>query len=289
MTNKFTRLHILQVEDKNGNIHTFTENTISFTVNKNIKGKANEGVITIKNLSWETRNILLKDMIPTDDKKATDDKRKCTLSVGYKGKPLNVILMGNIFSCCNTRSGVDIETEINVVDGMNLLKNGHLQMCFAKGTSQDDINDYYAKKAEEYEVLRGQIDAFNSVIPNAISLDNDFKNLKIDGYNVFIDNNKLNIIKKDTAKKGANTLLINNESGLLGIPVIFDGFIEVKMIMESSVELGQPARIEAETDKHLNGEYIIQGIKHNGTISFQGGNGECITTLELQRPKPKEQ
>jgi hypothetical protein len=287
--NKFNRLYVLQAEDKNGNIHTFTENTISFMVNKNINGKANDGVITIKNLSRETRNVLLKDRIPTDDKRATDDKRKCTLSVGYKGKPLNVVLMGNIFSCCNTRNEVDIETEINVVDGMNLLKNGHLQMCFAKGASQDDINEYYAKKAEEYEVLRGQIDTFNSFIPNAISLDNDFKNLKIDGYNVFIDNNTLNIIKKDTAKEGLNTLLINNESGLLGIPVIFDGFLEVKMIMESSAELGQPARIEAETDKHLNGEYIIQGIKHNGTISFQGGHGECITTLELQRPKPKEQ
>jgi hypothetical protein len=280
---KFIRLYILRVEDRNGMIHTFMENSISFSVNKNLRGQINDGHITIKNLSEETRNLLLKDMVYDKTKLNVKIKRKCELSTGYKGRPLNVIMRGEIFSCCSTRNGVDIDVKIHVAEGLDLYENGRPQKCFAKGAKKDDVVKVYAEEAEKYGILRGQIDAFNDVIPNALTIDKDFKNCKIDGCYMFIDDGKINIIKENSALE-TNTLLINNESGLLEIPLRYDGFVEVKMIMESGATLGQPVKLEAEIDKHFNGNYAIQGIKHEGTISFQGGGGgECVTTLELQK------
>jgi hypothetical protein len=273
---KFTRLYVLQVEDKNGKMHKFMENTISFTVNRNINGSPNDGQITIKNLSDEVRNLLLKDRMDTKS------YRKCVLSTGYKGKPLNVILTGDIFYCYTARNGVDIDTKIHVIDGQNVMRNGCVQQCFAKETSRELVVEAYVKEAEKYGVLRGQIDAIGSAIPNALSNDNYFKDFKIDGYHVFIDNNKLNIIKKNSSLK-TEALLVDNERGLLVIPARYDSFIEVKMVMESSVALCQPVKVKAETDAYFNGDYVVQEIKHSGVISFMGGSGECVTTLELQK------
>ncbi|GHU26610.1 hypothetical protein FACS1894152_1580 [Bacilli bacterium] len=55
------------------------------------------------------------------------------------------------------------------------------------------------------------------------------------------------------------------------------------MIMESSVRLGQQAKLESSFDRTANGYYIVQGIAHRGSMGLQSVTGQCTTTLELQR------
>jgi hypothetical protein len=164
---------------------------------------------------------------------------------------------------------------------MELYENGFISQSFAKGTKQQEIVETYVKEAEKYKIERGAIDTFNELTDNSITFHQSFRSCKIDNSNIFIENGTINILKQNTAKK-QSMLLINNTSGLLNIPIRYDGYIEVNMIMESSVRLCQIVKLESTIDKSCDGQYMITGIKHTGSIAEQGGIGQCTTMLELQ-------
>jgi hypothetical protein len=273
---KWNRKYLLQIEDKNKQIHTFIDQSIDFTVNRNIHGTANDGMIIIRNLSERTRNLFLKDRMNTED------KRLLILSAGYETTGIHIILKGEIFYCHTTRSGTELLTTISVIDGLNLYQSGYVAKSYAKGTKKNILIKDLVNKAEQYRVTQGQIEDFAEEIPNALTVDSYWKQCVPDNHIMYVENQTLNILKKDKPIDG-DILLINSTTGLLDVPVRFDNYIEVKMILESSVKLCQKVKLESEIDKSINGEYLIQGIKHNGTISEQGSGGECTTTLELQR------
>jgi len=57
-------------------------------------------------------------------------------------------------------------------------------------------------------------------------------------------------------------------------------YIQVDIIFEPRIQVGQIVEIVSQIDPRFNGQWKVQGIKHSGTISGAVG-GDCKTTLQL--------
>ena len=95
----------------------------------------------------------------------------------------------------------------------------------------------------------------------------------------FIDNNEIKVLETYDAIEGY-VPLINDESGLLGVPEHEDALLRIKMIFEPRIILGQIIEINSRIMPMFNGQYKVYGIKHEGTIS-DAIAGEATTTLEM--------
>jgi Tfp pilus assembly protein PilZ len=274
--NKFARVYQLVVEDRNRKSWIFDKFALSFSITKNIHGHASEGNVTLVNLSEETRGILLKDRMDSS-------RRSCQLYLGYEKQPMNLVLRGNIFYCSSKRQGIDFQTEIAVADGGDYYLNGFLDRSYAANSEKNNITNDLVALAAKKGLGKGQIDSLSGVLARALTINKKASQVQFSGYDIYVENEQLNIVAENNYLQGADVLLISSESGLLDTPLRYDSYVEVKMILEASARLNQKVRLEAEGEKISNGDYKITGISHEGSIAFQGEAGECITTLELQK------
>ena len=95
----------------------------------------------------------------------------------------------------------------------------------------------------------------------------------------YIDNGKLIILENQDAIKGMIPL-INDESGLLGVPKRENSLLSIDMIFEPRIVIGQIIEIKSRIQPMFNGQYKVFGIKHEGTIS-ESVAGKAVTTLEM--------
>ncbi|GHU26614.1 hypothetical protein FACS1894152_1590 [Bacilli bacterium] len=219
---KFGRKYLLKIQDRQGKIWQMDKFNIDFSVTKNINGNSNGGKITIRNLEEETRNLFLKDRMANSSK----DMRYCSLSTGYGDQPLNLILSGSIFECHSSRSGVDVNTDIQVIDGFNFYQNGFMNKPYSRGTAKSVIVADIVKEAKKYGLTVGQVDNIEGTLDNKLTINSELRQIKLDGYNIFVENEQLNIIRTGGHIK-AKALLISSETGLLDVPTRYDSYIEV--------------------------------------------------------------
>jgi hypothetical protein len=74
--------------------------------------------------------------------------------------------------------------------------------------------------------------------------------------------------------------VIDDNSGLLGVPEHEDAILTVRMIFEPRLVIGQKIEIKSQVAPMFNGQYKIYGIRHEGTIS-DAVSGKATTTLEM--------
>jgi len=100
------------------------------------------------------------------------------------------------------------------------------------------------------------------------------------GASAFIDNGKANVLKSgDYIANAAGIPLITSSSGMLNTPRRRDAMIEIDMIFEPRLVVGQAVEVKS-LEKVNNGTYQVIGIHHHGSISG-AVDGGCITTLSL--------
>lgn len=74
--------------------------------------------------------------------------------------------------------------------------------------------------------------------------------------------------------------IINDTVGLLGSPKRQGTYLEVKILFEPRIVVGQIIEIQSATVSIFNGVYKVVGFSHSATIS-QAVNGNAETTLRL--------
>jgi hypothetical protein len=74
--------------------------------------------------------------------------------------------------------------------------------------------------------------------------------------------------------------VIDDESGLLGVPQHEDAILKVDIIFEPRLMIGQIVDIQSRVAPMFNGQYKIYGIRHEGEIS-DAESGLATTTLEM--------
>lgn len=254
--------------------------TIDFSIHRRAMASSNVANIKIYNLSEATRNLLYKDF--------TDFlcMRKITLRAGYE-EPLPIILEGNVLWCISYRmaGSTDFITEIEAFDYSFATVNSYSKISRQNKIQKQEIVDQLVKDIcamgpQEARVRRGAIRTFAGEVYNSVMMGNSWELLRQwTDHSCFIDNGTLNILN-DNEYFGDTAFLIDSFSGLLGTPKRSEGYVEVEMLFEPSILIGQMARLDSESQTMFNGDYKVVGILHEGRISGAMG-GSCSTKVSL--------
>jgi hypothetical protein len=243
--------------------------TIRFAVNRTLFADVNTLDIDIYNLAPDTYNQLFYDYF-------NPNLRDIVLEAGYQGMELSVIFIGSVWSCYTSRQGSDIITKIHAIVGRKQLAI-QSDATLANISRNQILQHAATDMGLGIEIYSGENTQFTR--PVTIS-GNSFSVIqKYTGGNAHIDNNKIMVLDTFDAIKG-DVPLINDESGLLGVPEHEDALLRVRMIFEPRIVIGQIIEIKSRIAPMFNGQYKVFGIKHEGTIS-DAVAGEATTTLEM--------
>jgi hypothetical protein len=268
----------------------FNNFSCEFTIERSYSSQLNQSTIKIFNLSSETRALLRKD------KYATTEFDKITFWAGYNNN-LNLIFSGNVLQAESYDfSDTEIATEIIALDSSFIVYNTVSNYNLNAGVN------YLTLLKKFTEDLSNKANSINETFvlnPLTPETENLLQNVKLKkatnifgktweemklyfGDGLFIDNGTLNYLPVPLQNKNS-VFLINAESGLLKAPKVSNAVIELQMVFEPTIQVGNVAEINTLKENFFNAkQFKIFGIKHNGNIS-QSVSSKVITTISLGR------
>lgn len=245
--------------------------TVKFNINRNTFASSNTASFQIYNLALETRNYIFQDRYKIYEQKTI------IFEAGY-GDNLTLCFKGRIQQAYSRRDGVDIITEIQAFD-YDIIQT-YTSKTFDSGTS---FKEAYLNMASDMQNLKvGAIGSLEGEFktPTVFDETSFFALNKLTGEHTFIDNGVLHTLMDNEALGDYGVYVIESSTGLLGTPMRRDAQLEVQMVFEPNIVVGQLVEINSTTDTNFNGQFKVCGINHSGTISGAEA-GQRITTLNL--------
>ena len=245
--------------------------TTEIGIRREIQRSPAEADITIYNLNMNSRENLYFDRYNFAG------YRTFEIYLGYGGQ-MSLCFKGNIMECYSVRKGVNFETHINAWDGGAYYVSGWNANTYNNSSPTDQIKALQGEVVES-KVEIGKISTLVEDDANEIlrpqcyygrTTDN-IQNIVGDQYDTFVENEKLYVMRKDEARNGAVTL-ISAETGLIETPRKQEYTLEVTMMLEPRLQIGQMAELKSITAPRFNGTYKIIGVDHNATISENESN-----------------
>lgn len=270
---KYNRSYELIVQKRDGNLLRVRRPfTVEFDIHRNSLSSANTCSIRVYNLNPNNRNQIRKDQFDFGD------LRTIAFAAGY-GDLLSLAFQGNITQAWSVREGTNMVTQIECYDGGFAYVNAVTNQQFIGGTPVASIIDSLASTLPDVQVgaigsFPGQIARGNSFTGNTIE-----RLTEITGGAFFIDNGRAHCLG-DTECLDGDVPLINAQSGLLGTPTKEQQYINLELLFEPSLKVGQLIQLQSDTADNFNGTHKILSIKHRGTIS-DAVSGQAVTTLGL--------
>lgn len=252
--------------------------TLNFNIVRNTLASSNRATFTIRNLASDTRRQIFHDRIQTQDFK------QIKLQAGYEGQsPLPTIFQGNQMQAYSWREGVDWVTEIEAFDGGFGILNGQVAQTVPSGWNlQQIIKSVFATIPHIGIGSIGDVEAGSSRGITLMGNSWDVAGQIATGQNAqcFIDNEQANFLTRDEYIAGpAGLTVISNDTGLLETPRRSNVLLEVKMLFEPRIQVGQRVLVQG-LEKVYNGEYKVLGVTHAGVISG-AVSGSATTTVSL--------
>lgn len=258
--------------------------TLKFTLNRSIFAEVNQGDFEIYNLAPDTYNRLFFDYYSFNrqiDNAETEvgnpwKNRLVILEAGYYGMEMDTIFVGDMWSCYTERRGSNIITKIHAIIGLRAI-NENSDLSLRDVTRNEVLQKLSTDMGLKLEIYSGD----NDKISRAVVINgNSYANMqKYSNSTAFIDNEKVKILDLNDATEG-DVPLINDESGLLGVPKRENGLLTVEMIFEPRIVVGQVIEIQSRIAPMFNGQYKVYGLKHSGTISGAVA-GDVTTEIQL--------
>lgn len=251
--------------------------TLQLDINRNAFSSLNTGVFNLYNLSNTVKAKLWKDKY--------DNSKYITMRVyaGY-GDFMPLIFTGDILQCYSYRDSGSTEyiTTIQANDAGYLFQYGFANRTFEKGTTFPNLLNILLEPMPNIKI--GYITPDIQDLARAqtfIGQTMDLLGREYGKYQIFVDNSYFNILgERDVIANEA--IVISDDSGLLGTPKRAETFLEVQMIFEPQLVVGQIAYLASSSMPGFNGTYKVIGIKHNGIISpTENGNLYTNVTLSL--------
>jgi hypothetical protein len=252
--------------------------TIMFHVSRNTLASANTGNFRLYNLSEKNRMLILKDRWDPEI------YRQIIVYAGYQSEPkLPVIFQGNILSAQSYREGVDWITEIEALDGGFGIINGQVSTTLPEGWNFREIFNSTVQTMKN--VTRGAVGDFGANNSRGVTLMGnswDVLNKAVQDGDAFIDNEQVNVLRNGEYRMESGLVTtINADSGLLGTPRRYDKTLQISVLFEPRMVVGQKIELES-LETVFNGVYKIIGIAHRATISEAIG-GDAVTTITVFR------
>ncbi|MGL5113581.1 MAG: baseplate hub protein [Flavobacterium sp.] len=258
---------------------------LDFDVSRAIGGALkNEATFKIYNLAETTQAGLVKDRFNIPIFGSTPGFRFVSLEAGYQ-KNLYPVFQGNLMEGFSYRSGVNMVTQLHSICGAYGIFNSFINKTYGSNTlKQDVLNDIVQQLIVEGNIEKGAITPIDGEFTTGYTaMGNAFDILTEQFGYVFVDLNKINILKANEVINkllGGKVFLIEADTGLLGTPLRRETFLEVRIMFEPQIQLGQLVEIKSLTDTRFNGQYKVYGINHSGSIGA-AGDKETVTTLQL--------
>lgn len=276
---KVNRNYQLFVQDEFGASVTIKNPfSVEFDIKRNILSSANVSSLRLINLSDITRNFLRKDAYDYGLVKPI------LFKAGY-GSNLSVCFAGNISAAWSVREGTEFITEIHSYDGGNAYSNGIVNMQFPAGASQQTVVQNLVDSLGNFNVTPGVIGQIDGTLSRTNSYSGSTTDIldNLTGGGFFIDNGKANVLADNEFIAG-EIAIINAKSGLLGTPVRENLYLNLEVLFEPRLVIGQQIQLQSQTGTNFSGNYKILSLHHRGIISESVG-GRAVTSVGLWAPK----
>lgn len=270
---KIQRSYVLKFTFSNGKILTIQPPfTIDFHISRGIMASLNSMSLRIYNLKKTTRDQIFQDWFNFNINNHVE------LQAGY-GKNLATIFKGTLRQAWSTREGANIVTIIDAWDGGYDFANSNSSITVNEGKSLKDIIKDLMGSFQNLKV--GKIGDIQGDTARPIVLDgNTFDLIKTySGDTAFIDLETIHVLKNNECITGL-VPLISSDTGLLGVPRHADASLDVNMLFEPRILVGQLIEIKSQVETQFNGQYKVVGIEHQATIS-ESVSGTATTKLNL--------
>lgn len=255
--------------------------TVEFEIRREFQGSAQSGTFRIKNLARAHRNAVYRDQY------AWQYLLGIEFRAGFKsGSYLPLIFNGRVNWARSERRGEDWWTIIDAFDGSFAMANSFTSQTFPPNTDLPTV----------FNSLNGDlIGTYKTPIIGTLPSQKALRGLSLfgptwkqilrtlpPGVSATIDNNQLKILSYSDAINvgGQGAFLIQADTGLLSPPVRSGQMLELDMIFEPRITLGQLVQLNSFGNSEFNGTYRVNGITHQGTIS-PDVDGEITTHLTI--------
>lgn len=286
----------IEVNEENGKTTTLEITnplTIEFFIDKNVNSQCNSMDLKIYNLAESSRKLLVQDKFNMTDWGSGKRYRKVVLQAGY-GKNIPIIFAGNLVEGFSFRQGTEVITQLHCFDGLYGMGNSFANFVLNQGVSkQDSLSRLIStfNKIEkgiitkiDGELKRGTMFSDNTYVlikeNYGQHLTSNNGTLYTTNYDIFVENEKINIIGKNEYIDKGYVMEISSDSGLLNVPMRRETLLECDMIFEPNLMCGQILELKSSFNKYFNGTYKLYGFTHSGIIS-DSVDGEAKTTLQL--------
>lgn len=269
---KFDRQYRLTIDPADGgDVIVITKPfTLQFLVQRRMFSALNLFNGDIYNLSEGARNRLFQE--PWSDR-----KKRVTLEMGYD--TLTTVFTGFLWSGHTQREGADIVTSIECKSEIWDLTETTIYETINSGQTVGDILNGIAGNFTQLSI--GAIGDYPDKLLRPVVLNGNAWQLfkQYSDNTAFVDNGRIYALKKTEAIEG-EFIYITPQSGLLATPKRELGTLQVQMLLEPRIKMGQIVGLDATASRIYNGNYKVYGIQHMGTISSAVG-GDCRTILDL--------
>ena len=228
--------------------------------------------IEIYNLQPKTRAKIFLDYFDFNN------IQKVTLEAGYQNGKFDLIYKGRIVSCRARQEHTETIMTIEAQSGMYVL-DSYISSSIKDGEYTSDIADEVLSKTSGFERAFIQPEAVQ--IPRPVALmGNEMAVLQTyTKGKTFIDNEKVISLDENACLDG-DVRVIDDETGLLGVPEREQVTLKVRCMFEPRIKVGQGLEIASKIAPEFDGQYKVWGVSHNGVIGLSA-SGQCITTIQL--------
>lgn len=246
--------------------------TIKFNVQRMPFAGRCTASIDIYNLNPDTRKRLFLDWYDFEN------IRQVELEAGYEGDKFDLIYRGRIRICTTKHVNTDNITHIDAISGLGVL-DSMLHTSLAEGETLLDAAGRIIYEMPGVQPGTVSLPFFTfkrpvALIGNALSV---LKTYTKD--NVAIDLDKVIVIDDNEVIDG-DVRVIDDESGLLGLPERQQTSLVVNCVFEPRIKVGQGLEIRSRIAPEFDGQYKVWGVSHTGTIGATQG-GQCVTSITL--------
>ncbi len=235
----------------NNQIKTYQGLAITAVGTKYANAIQNEAEITISNLDRSTQDYLLTETSPYNLNRTP---KTVTLEAGRVSYGTAVIYRGNVVSSQPSQPP-DIAIKLKCLTG-NFLKGSVISRSQPGTVSLDAI----AKAVSTDLSLTLINEATNKNIANYSYSGAALKQIEqlntMGNVNAFVDDAAL-ILKNAGVPLSGTMVLLNQSTGMIGIPELTELGVKVKMLLNNHVRLGGGLRIRSSIYPAANGDYVI--------------------------------
>ena len=269
------RAVILQFTGENG-VKTIDGLNVKFSVKTMAYAFGCQAQISIYNLTMNDINHLTLFSPFFGAKK----KNQVKILAGYDGD-LATIFEGDVWQALPIKQGADIILNIKGVKGLfggkkitsKVIKNKEKKIPLK--TVCNEVAGWLDLPLKFLATNNKVIDTFvhTGSLTEAIKKLNsvgDIVAFEEDGYLKVLDSKN---------PKGTGTRIINENSGMVGIPAIDHMGATIKIFMDNTVKLGDKVKLESKLIPSANGDYYVYSITHDGSLREQ----QFYSTLKCRR------